>query len=236
MARAGVNSRRAIEELIRAGRVTVNGRRAALGLKIAVSDRVEIDGREVALAGEAPRYVLLNKPSGVVSTLRDPQHRRTIRDLLADVPERLYPAGRLDFDSEGLMLCTNDGELARALTHPRHEVWKTYRILVEGNPSKSLLDRLSRGVVLDGKKTAPAVFRQIRRNTTPPETTLLEVELREGKKRQIRRMMETVGHPVLRLERIAIGPLRDSTLLRGAWRDLTPGEVTQIRTAAGLDS
>jgi 23S rRNA pseudouridine2605 synthase len=236
LARTGVGSRRAIEDLIRAGRVAVNGQQATLGMAITASDRVEIDGRLIALSDETPRYVLLNKPPGVVSTLRDPQNRPTIRDLLAAVPQRIYPAGRLDFDSEGLLLCTNDGQLAKALTHPSHEVWKTYRVLVEGAPSPSVLDELVRGVTLDRQKTAPARFRQIGRKTTAPDTTLLEVQLREGRKRQIRRMVEAVGHRVLRLERVAIGPLSDPNLPAGAWRDLTVGEISQIRTAAGLDA
>lgn len=235
LARAGVGSRRAIEELIRTGRVTVNDKPATLGMPVRSSDRVAVDGQLVALAREAARYVLLNKPAGVVSTLRDPQRRPTIRDLLGGVRERVYPAGRLDFDSAGLVLCTNDGELARALTHPSHEVWKTYRVLVAGRPSEEALDRLSKGIVIEGKQTAPARF-GLAHIATPPDTTLLEVQLREGRKRQVRTMLEAIGHPVVHLERTAIGPLSDPGLDPGRWRDLTKHELARLRKAAGLGS
>jgi 23S rRNA pseudouridine2605 synthase len=195
---------------------------------------VEIDGRPLRLAAEATRYVLLYKPRGVVSTLRDPQRRPTIKHLLRQVPERVYPVGRLDVDSEGLLLCTNDGGLANLLTHPRHEVWKTYLTEVEGRPSDEDLERLSAGVALDGRRTLPARFRRAAGRSSDEGVTLLEVELREGRKQQIRRMLGEAGFPVVSLRRIAIGPLRDDRLKSGSWRDLTPNEVADLRQAARL--
>jgi 23S rRNA pseudouridine2605 synthase len=205
-------------------------------MPVASTDAVKVDGKPVSLDLEPARYVLLNKPPGVVSTVRDPQGRTTIHDLLTGIEERLYPVGRLDADSEGLLLCTNDGELANALTHPRHEVWKTYAVAVEGTPSPDTLDALNRGIVIDGRRTAPARFTLSRRNMSAGTSSLLKVQLREGRRRQIRRMLEAVGHSVLRLERMAIGPLRDASLPAGTWRDLTPREVTMLRKAAGLRS
>jgi pseudouridine synthase len=222
--------------LIRAGRVRVNGEVAGLGAAVAPSDIVLLDDRPVSLRPEPFRYVLLNKPTGVVSTLRDPQRRRTIRDLLTGIDERLYPVGRLDVDSSGLLLCTNDGELARAITHPSHEVIKTYEVGVEGRPSAETLANLSRGMTIEGRKTAPAKFSEAGRKAESPRITLLEVQLREGRKRQIRKMLAAVGHPVVSLERVAIGPLRDSHLPPGHWRDLRPRELAALRGAAGLDS
>lgn len=213
----------------------VNGKTAELGVQVTPSDTISVDGKAVPFVAETARYVLLNKPPGVVSTLRDPQRRPTIRDLLAGIEERLYPVGRLDLDSSGLLLCTNDGELANALTHPSHEVPKTYEAAVEGRPTTETLMRLSSGITIEGRKTAPAHFQLAGRNASSPRITLLEVRLREGRKRQIRKMLESVGHPVVSLERVAIGPLRDPKLPPGAWRDLSARELASLRHAAGLE-
>jgi 23S rRNA pseudouridine2605 synthase len=221
---AGVASRRDAEELIRAGRVTVNGVRAELGMKVdPATDRVEVDGRPVRLRTRH-YYIALHKPPGYLSTLEDPQGRKTVIDLLPAAlrSERLYPAGRLDNDSEGLMLLTTDGEWAHRVMHPSHGYDKEYLVLVSGRPERHALQRLEEGIELDGEKTAPAHI-VVRR--TDGRNTWLTVVLREGRKRQIRRMFEAIGHPVLRLIRQRIGPVRLGNLKPGQFRALTPQEI-----------
>ncbi|MEX2236511.1 MAG: pseudouridine synthase [Dehalococcoidia bacterium] len=229
LARAGVASRRAVEEMIRQGRITVNGAPATIGMTVAAKNRVEVDGAALSLKAERKRYVLLYKPRGVVSTLSDPEGRPTIKQLLAGVNERVYPVGRLDFDSEGLIVCTNDGDLAESLLHPRHGVWKTYVVEVAGGIDPEVLRELSEGVELEGKKTIPAVFRIIAGGAG---TTLLEVKLREGRKQQIRRMLALFDLDVVRLRRVAVGPLSDPDLQPGCWRDLKNREIQALRRAA----
>lgn len=236
LAHAGIASRRAAEEMIRAGRIRVNGGTATIGQPIdASSDVVEVDGSKIELSAELLRYLLINKPRGMVSTLRDPQRRPTIKDLLAGVPQRLYPAGRLDYDSQGLILCTNDGALANTLMHPRHAIWKTYVARVEGVPVRDELQRLEGGVLLDGRRTLPARFRILPSGNAAGGTTLLEVRLREGRQQQIRRMLEQAGYPVISLERTAIGPIKDPQLAAGGRRDLTDDEVELLKRAAGKE-
>ena len=221
---AGVASRRDAEELIRAGRVTVNGVRAELGMKVnPETDRGEVDGKPVRLRTRH-YYLALHKPPGYLSTLEDPQGRKTIVDLLPAAlrAERLYPAGRLDNDSEGLMLLTTDGEWAHRVMHPSHGHEKEYLVLVSGRPERHALQRLEEGIELDGEKTAPA---QIVVRRTDGRNTWLTVVLREGRKRQIRRMFEAIGHPVLRLIRQRIGPVRLGRLKPGQYRPLTPREI-----------
>jgi pseudouridine synthase len=230
---AGVASRRAAEELIRQGRVSVNGRTVtALGTKADPSaDEVRVDGRRVR-GPERHRYLLMNKPKGYVSTRVDPQRRPTVIDLLPGIRERVYPVGRLDFDSTGLLLLTNDGDLAAHLTHPRHEVEREYRAWVLGAPDDHAMERLRRGVPLDGRHTVPAVVDRLdagrgRRSGQ----TLLSIAIREGRHRQVRRMCEAIGHPVVDLERVRIGPLTDARLRPGQVRDLSADEVQRLRRA-----
>ena len=216
------------------GRVTVNGRTVStLGAKADPDvDDVRVDGRRVKVAA-THRYLLLNKPTGVVATRSDPQGRPTVLDLIAPVGGYLYPVGRLDADSEGLLLLTNDGDLAARLTHPSHEVEKTYHAVVRGVPSTETLAALARGVVIDGRRTAPAEVRLVKsfRNRSGRDGALVELVLREGRNRQVRRMCEYAGHPVEQLRRIRIGPLADPALAVGTWRDLTAAEVARLRRA-----
>lgn len=232
LAAAGVASRRASETLILEGRVTVNGTTVtALGTRAdAEQDDIRVDGRRIARPVHR-RYILLNKPRGYVTTRSDPQQRRTVMDLLKGVREYLYPVGRLDYDSEGLLLLTNDGELSARLMHPRHEVERVYQARVRGLPNRDALGRLASGVVLDGRKTAPARVRVTDREAAH---TVVEITLREGRNRQVRRMFEAIGHPVVRLRRIRIGPIEDRNMPTGHWRDLTPHEVAHLRRACNL--
>jgi 23S rRNA pseudouridine2605 synthase len=228
LARAGVGSRRACEELIAGGRVHVNGRRAVLGDRVDPDvDVVEIDGAVVPVR-EGLVYYLLNKPRDVVTTAEDPQGRRTVIDLLPLEP-RVFPVGRLDRDTEGLLVLTNDGELAHRLTHPRYGVEKEYLVEVEGTPSPGALRRLRDGVMLDDGVTAPARVGKV-------DATTLRITIHEGRNRQIRRMCEAVGHPVVRLVRTRIGPIADRRLKPGEWRELTPAEVRASATAAAAET
>ena len=230
---AGVASRRAAEALIGEGRVTVNGEVVTVLGTRADPDRddIRVDGRRVKVAARR-RYLLLNKPRGYVCTRSDPEGRPTIMGLLGPIAEReyLYPVGRLDYDSEGLLLVTNDGDLAARLTHPRHGVEREYEARVRGVPSSRTLDRLGRGVMLDGRRTSPAEVRLVR-VLAGGTHALLAVVVREGRRRQVRRMCEVVGHPVTRLRRVRIGPLTDTALRPGAVRELTPREVAALRRA-----
>ena len=228
LARSGVASRRAAERLISAGRVRVNGAVvAALGATVeATEDRVEVDGRAVAVA-TAHRYLLLNKPRGVMSTVSDPQSRPTVVQIVPH-DERLFPVGRLDFDSEGLILLTDDGELAFRLTHPRHGVEKEYLLLVRGSLDRTVLTSLRQGVSLDGKLTAPA---DVRLDRAEGPFRWLRVVLHEGRNRQIRRMAAALGLEVVRLIRVRLGPLKLGDLKSGQWRHLTDQEVVALSKA-----
>ncbi|PYR29907.1 MAG: pseudouridine synthase [Acidobacteria bacterium] len=311
LSQAGVASRRASEQLMLDGRVSVNGATVReLGTKAdAAHDDIRVDGRRVKVA-EQHRYLLLNKPRGYVTTRSDPQKRPTVIDLLRGVREYVYPVGRLDFDSEGLLLLTNDGDLAARLTHPRHGVARVYEARVLGVPDAHDLDRLARGLVIDGRRTERAEVRVLSNSLHPsarvyararglpargggapravnndatalspsrserdgesargwgpgrreksraPRTakiddsraatsatalspsrrerngdTLLEITVREGRNRQVRKMCDAIGHPVAHLKRVAIGPLRDGKLKLGHWRELAPEEVRRLRAA-----
>jgi 23S rRNA pseudouridine2605 synthase len=233
LSQAGVASRRASEQLMRDGRVTVNGVTVTeLGSKAdAAADDIRVDGRRIRAAA-AHRYLLLNKPRGCVSTRSDPQRRPTVIDLLRGVREYVYPVGRLDFDSEGLLILTNDGDLAARLTHPRHGVPRVYEAHVAGVPDAHDLDRLRRGVTIDERRTHPAEV-----TLTPgggprrERGAVLVITIREGRNRQVRKMCEAIGHPVDALRRVAIGPIRDDRLKPGRWRDLTDEEVRRLRNA-----
>jgi 23S rRNA pseudouridine2605 synthase len=226
LARCGVASRRASEQIIVGGRVRVNGEVSTeLGTSVDPErDRVEVDGRAVVPPTDHT-YVLLNKPIGVVSTASDPQGRHTVLDFV-DATARLYPVGRLDYDSEGLMLLTDDGDLALRLTHPRHTVEKEYAALLTGDVTDAVLARLREGVTLDGRPTAPARVEQIEEVR---DGTWLRIIIREGRNRQIRRMVEQVGLGVSRLIRVRIGSLRLGTLPPGSWRTLSEAEVAALR-------
>ncbi len=231
LSQAGVASRRASEQLIVDGRVSVNGTTVReLGTKAAATDEIRVDGRRIKTA-VAHRYVLLNKPRGFVTTRSDPQRRPTVIDLLRGVREYLYPVGRLDYDSEGLLLLTNDGELAEQLTHPRHGVPRVYEARVLGAPDAKDLDRLARGVMVDGRRTQPAEL-QLLPHRRDDDRTTVRITIREGRNRQVRNMFEAVGHPVEALTRVAIGPLHDTRLKPGHWRDLSPGEVAALKRAS----
>jgi len=224
LARAGIASRRATEELIVDGRVTVNGEVAVLGRRVDIdADQVAVDGVVVGVRPGLVHY-LLNKPSGVVTTAADPQGRPTVVGLVPDQP-RVFPVGRLDADTEGLLVLTNDGELTHQLTHPSFGVDKEYIAVVAGHPSPGAVRRLREGVELDDGTTAPA-----RVALVAPDT--LRIVIHEGRNRQVRRMCEAVGHPVQRLVRTRIGPVTDRRLRPGTWRPLTPGEVRALAEAA----
>jgi pseudouridine synthase len=225
MARAGIGSRRSCEDLIRQGRVIVNGKVAQLGQKGDPSrDRIEVDGERLQI--ELKRtYVALNKPQGVLSAAKDDERRyKTVRDLVR-LPGHLFPVGRLDLMSEGLILLTDDGEIANLLTHPRYEHTKEYQVRLTGDPDEDKLERWRRGVVLDGRMTAPADVSLLRRERSG---TWLRVVLREGRNRQIRRVAEILGYPVQRVIRIRIGPIELGSLNPGEWRHLTDREVKQM--------
>jgi 23S rRNA pseudouridine2605 synthase len=230
LSRAGFGSRRACEELIRAGRVTVNGQLAKLGDQVdPETDRILVDGRPIA-PSEALTYIALYKPRGVVSAVTAPDPRPTVRDLVG-VPGRLYPVGRLDVDSEGLILLTNDGELANRLTHPRYGHEKEYRVLVARHPDEEQLEAWRRGVVLEeGYRTAPA---EVRVESFSGKGTWLRVILREGRKRQIRETGSQIGLPVVKIIRVRIGTLQLGNLKPREWRYLSEAEVAALKGQQG---
>ncbi len=232
LSRAGVASRRTAETLITQGRVSVNGATVtALGTKADPSrDDIRVDGRRLPKA-EQKRYILLNKPVGYVSTRSDPQRRSTVLDLVTAVREYVYPVGRLDYDTEGLLILTNDGDLAAALTHPRHEVPRTYEARLNGMPDEHALEALRTGVPIDGIRTLPADVLLLNAGRRDPDG-VLRLTIREGRNRQVRRMCEAVGHPLKSLKRTRIGPLSDKRLRPGEWRDLSPDEVIALRRTA----
>ena len=221
LARAGVASRRKADELIKAGRVRVNGEPGALNTFVKADDRVEVDGR--AVGPQRLAYLLLHKPAGTVTTAHDPRGRPTVVQLVPRDP-RVVPVGRLDADTTGALLLTNDGELAHRLAHPRYEVDKVYVADVEGEPSDEAIRRLAEGVELDDRPTAPARARRL-------GPSRIELTLHEGRKHQVKRMCEAVGHPVTRLHRSGYAGLTLGELAPGRWRELTDDEVTALRAA-----
>jgi len=232
ISQAGLASRRAAEKLIAEGRVSVNGETVhEMGTKADPErDDIRVDGRRVK-AAERPRYILLYKPTGYVTTRSDPQRRPTVVDLLGGVREYVYPVGRLDYDTEGLLLLTNDGELAARLTHPRHGVERTYEARVAGMPDEAAVERLRRGIPLDGRRTLPAEVSVLNKRRADRDG-ILSITIREGRNRQVRRMLEAVGHPVKKLARVGIGPLSDRGLKPGTWRELTAQELRVLRQTA----
>lgn len=223
LARLGVGSRRVCEDLIRDGRVTINGETATIGDKVTESDELAVDGAVLSTKPDAVTY-LLNKPSGVVSTASDTHGRPTVVDMVPTEP-RVFPIGRLDMDTEGLLLLTNDGDLANRLAHPRFGVDKEYIAHVEGQPGRGSLRRLREGVELDDGVTAPA-------QASVVAPGVIRLVIHEGRNRQVRRMLDAVGHPVLRLVRSRIGPIVDPKLKPGSFRTLTGDEVLALQRAA----
>jgi len=225
LASAGVASRRKSEEIILQGRVTVNRKVVTeLGTKVDPDrDEIRVDGERIEI-GSRRMYIMVNKPKGVLSAMEDDRGRRALGELVT-VPARLYPVGRLDADSEGLILLTDDGDLANLLTHPRYEHHKEYLALVNGHPSEKTLEAWQRGVLLDDKPTAPARVGVVK---SERDSTLLRIEMREGRKRQIRRVAALLGHPVRELKRVRLGPLHLGSLTSGQWRYLTDREIGQL--------
>lgn len=228
LARAGLGSRRVCDELVAAGRVTINGEPAEPGDRAdEAQDRIEVDG---AVIGTRPGlvYYLLNKPIGALTTMSDPHGRQTVADLVPAEP-RVFPVGRLDADTEGLLLLTNDGDLAQRVAHPSHGVDKEYVAEVAGQPSRAAVRQLRQGVELDDGKTAPA---KVSVTEGSGGNGVVRLTLHEGRNRQVRRMCDAVGHPVRRLVRVRIGPLSDRRLVPGSWRELTQAEVRTLERAA----
>lgn len=226
----GIASRRAAEQMILSGRVSVNGRRASLGDSAdPEKDVILVDGQRIAMP-EAKLYLALYKPRGFVTTLHDERDRRCVAQLVEGVGERVYPIGRLDKDSEGLLLLTNDGDFANKIAHPRNHVAKTYRVTVRPGITEDQLNQMSTGIVIDGKKTAPAKVKVLEQQG---ERVVLEVVLYEGRNREIRKMCEAVGLEVARLKRLAIGPVRLGMLKQGTYRELTKEEIRGLVAEAG---
>ncbi|MCF8011007.1 MAG: rRNA pseudouridine synthase [Clostridiales bacterium] len=232
MARAGVASRRYSERMISCGRVKVNGTvEKTMGTKIdPASDTVTVDGKVINIE-EKNIYLILNKPGGYVTTMHDPQGRPIVTDLLKGVQERVYPVGRLDYNTKGLLLLTNDGELTYALTHPSYKIFKTYRALVSGVPSKTKIKDLQKGIKLEDGLTAPAKVRLLNKQS---DKSLLEITIYEGRNRQVRRMCEYIGCPVLDLERVRLGDLNIGELKIGEYRYLAYKEVHHLKSKLGL--
>ncbi|EGO63669.1 pseudouridine synthase [Acetonema longum] len=229
LSQAGVASRRQAEQYILEGRVSVNGKVIKeLGTKVTPGkDRIRVDGK--IIGAEKLVYILLYKPKGVVSTMSDPEGRKTVKSLVEDIPERIYPVGRLDYNTEGLLLMTNDGELAQALTHPSHEIEKTYLARVLGQPAEEKLDRLRIGIRLEDGVTAPAKLILLEHDREK-NITQVEIIIHEGKNRQVRRMFEAIGHPVNQLKRVSFAFLTLQGVRRGRYRHLTTAEVQQLKS------
>ncbi|MCM3003963.1 pseudouridine synthase [Priestia koreensis] len=230
IAHAGVASRRKAEEMIKEGKVTVNGEVVKeLGVKVGSQDKVEVNG--IPLQREAPVYFLLYKPRGVISSAEDDKGRTTVVDYFENVQERIYPVGRLDYDTSGLLLLTNDGEFANVLTHPKYEVDKVYIAKVKGIPTRQQIKQLERGVMLEDGKTAPAKAKLVSLDKKK-QTAIVELIIHEGRNRQVRRMLDSIGHPVLKLRRERYGFLTLHGLNAGESRELTAHEVKQLRAHA----
>ncbi|MCX8130204.1 MAG: rRNA pseudouridine synthase [Clostridia bacterium] len=230
LAEAGIASRRKSEELIRDGRVTVNGVRISdMGMKVTGNDLVSVDGKKVVL-GKNKIYIMLNKPVGVVTTVKDQFGRPTVIDLVKNIDERVYPVGRLDYDTSGLLILTNDGEFTYRLTHPKHEMKKVYLAEVEGIPEQSDLEQFRNGIRIEDYTTSPAEIKIVGTGKAASDkrqdiSSLLQITIHEGKNRQVRKMCEAIKHPVIKLKRIAIGDVKLGDLEEGKWRYLSKEEI-----------
>ena len=225
MAQCGIASRRKAEEMITQGKVKINGKTAVLGDKVTAADKVTVSGKRIVMPRRRCRYIMLNKPRGYVTTMSDERGRKCVAELVQNVGERVYPIGRLDKDSEGMLVFTNDGEFANKVMHPRNNVYKIYRVTVRPDINEEQLVKLETGVELDGGKTAPAIVHVVHKE---PGRVVLEMILHEGKNREIRRMCNAVGLQVARLRRIQIGGVKMGMLKQGDWRDLTEKEVKNL--------
>jgi len=224
LSQCGVASRRAAERLIAEGRVAVNGTLACIGMTVdPANDSVTLDGAPLRPSQHV--YILLNKPRGVVTTVKDTHGRRTVLDCIRGIEARVFPVGRLDFDVEGALLLTNDGDLAYTLTHPKFEAPKVYEATVRGRIEPSAMRRLSRGVVLEDGRTAPAAVEPVE---IGPRQSVIRIVIHEGRKREVKRMAEAVGHPVLRLRRLSFAGLTAEGLKPGEWRELAPAEIARL--------
>jgi len=233
LAHAGVASRRAAERLIEQGKVRVNGKVVReLGTSVGESDRIDVSGTPVVLHTERT-YLIVHKPAGMMTTMSDPEGRRTIRDLIPKDSPRIVPVGRLDYDTSGVLLLTNDGELAHVLTHPRFGVDKTYRAIVAGRLLPQDLKRLASGVKLEGSRTQSAQLRVV---ATRRDTSVIDITVHEGQNRQVRRMFEAVGHPVILLSRLRFGPLKLGDLPVGGSRRPSERELAALRAASSKDA
>ncbi|MBQ7653945.1 MAG: rRNA pseudouridine synthase [Clostridia bacterium] len=231
LSESGVASRRKSEELIAEGKVRVNGRVASIGDKVNPRrDTVTVSGKKI-VRKKGKSYIMLHKPRGFITTMNDELGRKCVSRLVEDFPERIYPVGRLDKDSEGLLILTNDGEFSNALTHPAKHVPKTYRVTVRENVTEDQLAKLTESMMIDGYKTAPADVKILLKE---PTRTVMEMILYEGRNRQIRKMCEQVGLTVIRLKRTAVGSIKLGMLQTGKWRELTDDEVHKLASSAGL--
>lgn len=225
LAEAGVASRRKSEELILAGRVEINGTvRTELGTKVTEKDNVRVDGKEIRPEVKKV-YILLNKPSGYVTTSKDQFSRKTVLDLIQGVEERIYPVGRLDYETSGLLLLTNDGDFAFKLTHPKHEAEKVYQVKIDGFLDEKVIEKFKKGIRIDDYVTSPAKIKVLEKQKND---SIVEITIHEGKNRQVRRMFEEVGITVLKLKRISIGPLSIEGLEEGSWRYLSKNEIKAL--------
>ena len=223
----GVASRRKVEELILQGKVKINGKSAILGDKVTDKDKVFVNGKRIVAPRTKYRYIMLHKPRGFITTMSDEKGRKCVAELVRDVGERVYPVGRLDKDSEGMLIFTNDGEFANKIMHPRNSIYKIYRVTVRPSITEEQIEKLETGIEIDGRKTAPAIVHVLVQDKEQ-NRVVLEMILHEGKNREIRKMCEAVGLEVARLKRTQIGSVKMGMLKQGAWRDLTEKEVKNL--------